>query len=80
MFTEDDLLPLSVLQHLLFCERQCALIHAEQQWDENRYTAEGRIMHERADTVRSESRKDIRKEFGVALRSFKLDQEGPLVI
>jgi len=76
MYTEDDLLPLSALQHLLFCKRQCALIHVEQQWDENRYTVEGRIMHERADTGRPESRKDIRLEFGVALRSFKLGLVG----
>jgi len=34
MFTEDDLLPLSALQHVLFCERQCALIHIEQAWRE----------------------------------------------
>ena len=46
MFTEDDLLPLSGLQHLVFCERQWALIHIEQQWEENRLTAEGRVLHE----------------------------------
>lgn len=38
-YEEDDLLPLSALQHLLFCERQCALIHIEQVWVENQYTA-----------------------------------------
>jgi CRISPR-associated exonuclease Cas4 len=43
MFTEDDFLRFSALQHLLFFERQCALIHVEQKWDENRYTAEGRL-------------------------------------
>lgn len=37
-FTESDLVPVSALQHLLFCERQCALIHLEQQWVENRLT------------------------------------------
>ena len=47
MYAEDDLIPLSALQHLLFCERQCALIHVEQVWNENLFTAEGRIMHER---------------------------------
>lgn len=72
MFAESNLLPLSALQHLLFCERQCALIHVEQQWEENRYTAEGRIMHERVDASRPESRGDVRLEFGVALRSFRL--------
>ena len=41
MYTEDDLIPISALQHLAFCERQCALIHIEQQWAENRLTVEG---------------------------------------
>ncbi len=34
MLADDDLLPLSGLQHLLFCERQCALIHIEGIWVE----------------------------------------------
>ncbi len=72
MYTEDDLLPLSALQHLLFCERQCALIHVEQVWSENLFTAEGRILHERVHTQGRESRGDIRTEFGVSLRSFGL--------
>ena len=29
---EVDLLPLSGLQHVVFCERQCALIHVERLW------------------------------------------------
>jgi CRISPR-associated exonuclease Cas4 len=45
----DDLLPISALQHLLFCERQCALIHVEGLWAENRLTAEGRVLHESTD-------------------------------
>ena len=45
-YNEDDLLPLSALQHLAFCERQCALIHIEGAWGENRLTALGRILHE----------------------------------
>ena len=52
LYGEDDLLPLSALQHLLFCDRQCALIHIEQIWVENLFTAEGRIMHERVDSGR----------------------------
>ncbi len=75
-YTEDDLLPLSALQHLLFCKRQCALIHIEQQWEENRYTAEGRILHDRVDTGRSESRKDVRLAFSVPLRSLRLGVVG----
>jgi CRISPR-associated exonuclease Cas4 len=47
MFSEDDLLPISGLQHLAFCPRQCALIHVEGAWAENRLSAEGRLFHER---------------------------------
>lgn len=72
MYSEDDLLPLSALQHLVFCERQCALIHVEQMWDENRFTAEGRIMHERVHEVGGESRGKVRIERGVPLRSLEL--------
>jgi CRISPR-associated exonuclease Cas4 len=75
-YSEDDLLPLSALQHLLFCERQCALIHIEQMWVENLYTAEGRIMHERVDSGRSESRGAVRIASGVLLRSLRLGLSG----
>jgi CRISPR-associated exonuclease Cas4 len=57
MFTEDELLPISALQHLLFCPRQCALIHVEQLWAENRLTIEGRHLHQKADSGRGETRK-----------------------
>lgn len=76
MFTEDDLLPLSALQHILFCERQCALIHVEQCWAENLYTAEGRIMHERVDSGRRETRKDVRVAASLSLRSLRLGLVG----
>ncbi|MFH0765141.1 MAG: CRISPR-associated protein Cas4, partial [Calditrichota bacterium] len=47
MYSEDDLLPISGLQHLLFCERQAALVLIENLWEENTFTADGRIKHER---------------------------------
>lgn len=76
MYGEDDLIPVSALQHYLFCARQCALIHLEQTWSENRLTAEGRIMHERAHEAETESRGAVRVERGVALRSLKLGLVG----
>ena len=76
MFSEDDLLQLSALQHLHFCERQCALIHVEQVWIENLYTAEGRIMHERADSGLKEFRGSVRLEYSVYLRSYRLGLVG----
>ena len=71
-YTEDDLLPLSGLQHLLFCERQCALIHVEQAWAENLLTAEGRILHEKVHAADRESRGDVRIVYGMPLRSLRL--------
>lgn len=50
MFADEDLIPISALQHHLFCPRQCALIHIDGLWAENRLTAEGRLLHERSDT------------------------------
>lgn len=76
MYTEDDLLMLSALQHLLFCPRQCALIHIEQLWNENRLTAEGRILHERVHTASRESRRKIRVEFDLPIRSLTLGISG----
>ena len=54
-FAEEDLLPISALQHLLFCPRQCALIHVERLWAENSLTREGRHLHEKADSGQGES-------------------------
>lgn len=72
MYTEDDLIRLSALQHFIFCERQCALIHIEQIWTENLFTAEGRIMHDKVDTANRESRGNIRIEYSVPIRSLRL--------
>lgn len=57
MFAEDDLRPISALQHLLFCERQCALIHLEQLWAENVLTITGKQLHEKADGGRGTKRR-----------------------
>jgi len=56
----DDPIPLSALQHYLYCPRQCALIHIERIWSENRFTAEGRLLHDKADQPAVEKRKGIR--------------------
>lgn len=71
MYSEDDLLPISCLQHILYCERQFALIHVEQLWDENRYTAEGRVLHERVDSEGHESRRLFRQEYAMSIRSLE---------
>jgi len=72
MYHPDDLIQLSALQHMAFCPRQCALIHVEQVWAENRLTAEGRIMHERVHEEDSVVRGKVRIDYGVPLRSLRL--------
>ena len=57
---EDEFIPISALQHYLYCPRQCALIHVEQLWAESRHTAEGRVLHERADKPQGERRRGVR--------------------
>ena len=76
MYGEDDLCMISALQHFLFCPRQCALIHIEQQWVENVYTAEGRVLHERVHNYPRESRRKTRVEFDLPIRSLALGVVG----
>jgi CRISPR-associated exonuclease Cas4 len=70
--TEDALIPLSALQHHLFCPRQCALIHVEGLWAEDVATAEGRLLHEKVDAGRPATRPGLRIARGIALRSLAL--------
>ncbi len=46
---DDDLLMLSGIQHFMYCPRQWALIHIEQQWADNALTTEGQLLHQRVD-------------------------------
>lgn len=72
MYSEDELLPLSGLQHMAFCERQWALIHVEGLWEESSDTLRGRFFHERVDTSGYTCREGIRAERGVRLVSRRL--------
>ncbi len=60
---------ISALQHQAYCPRQFALIHIEQVWDENRFTAEGQLLHERVDSGVAEQRSGVRSERGVLIES-----------
>ncbi len=61
--------PLSALQHWIYCPRQFALIHIDRIWAENQFTAEGRVIHERVDNDGPDTRKDTRIIRNVELRS-----------
>jgi len=69
MSDDTQILMLSALQHYAFCPRQFALIHIEQVWADNRFTAEGNILHERVDSGVAEQRKGTRYERSVMLKS-----------
>lgn len=72
----DTLIPLSALQHYLFCARQCALIHIEQAWAENQFTAEGRILHEATSAAGTEKRRGVRVVTAMPLVSKRLGVSG----
>ncbi len=76
MYAEGDFLPLSALQHYIFCRRQCALIHIERAWVENLFTAEGRVMHEKAHDEGRQTLSGVRIERGLVLRSESLGLNG----
>ncbi len=73
---DDELIPISALTHYAYCPRRCALIHIEQLWDENRFTAEGRLMHEKVHEEGNESRRAVRIARGLPLRSLRLSLVG----
>lgn len=76
-YSPDELLPLSGLQHFLFCRRQWALIHVERQWQENVLTAEGRILHKRVDDpFFTEARKGMIIARSVPVASYRLGLSG----
>ncbi len=76
-YTSDELLPLSGIQHFLFCRRQWALIHVEQQWKENVLTTEGKLLHKRVDNpFFTESRHGLITARAVPVASYRLGLSG----
>ncbi|MEJ5265317.1 MAG: CRISPR-associated protein Cas4 [Bacteroidales bacterium] len=77
MYTDDDLLQLSGIQHIAFCERQYALAYIEMQWEENYLTITGHQLHERVDDpFESESRKDVIYLRSIFIQSYQLGLYG----
>jgi CRISPR-associated exonuclease Cas4 len=76
IYTEADLLPLSGLAHMAFCERRWALVHLEQHWTDNRFTTEGTNLHETAHSEKIESRPGVLIRRTLPLRSYTLGLSG----
>jgi len=76
-YSEEQYLMISGIQHFAFCRRQWALIHLEQQWQENERTVDGKIMHERChDEDQTEMRGDLLVTRGMRVESRKLGVSG----
>ena len=75
-YSDDEYIAISALQHWLYCPRQCALIHLERLWTENRFTAEGKVMHEQAHEGPNELREGVRVARGQRVRSERLGLSG----
>lgn len=58
----DEVVPLSALQHWIYCPRQCGLIHLEQAFEENIHTARGQAVHHLVDTPGYEIKSGVRVE------------------
>ena len=73
---ELELLPLSALNHLVYCERRCALIHIEGVFEENAFTLGGSVLHETTDTPGYETRSGVRMIRALPLYSRRLGLSG----
>lgn len=71
-----DPIPISALQHWLYCRRQAALIHLDGVWSDNPFTRRGSLLHERADTPGADLRGVVRVERALPLYSRRLNLSG----
>lgn len=70
----DNYLLISGIQHFIYCRRQWALIHVEQQWSENYFTIDGQIRHTKVDSMSDELKNGIRiiRSMPIASRELKI--------
>ena len=73
---DEEPIPLSAVQHAVYCLRQAALIHLERLWDENRFTAEGDVLHAVADKGGSRRGRGVRRVLSLPLGSVRLNLTG----
>ncbi len=75
-YNEDDFLMISGIQHFIFCRRQWALIHIEQQWSDNLRTVEGDIVHQNVHSLSQEKRNNVITTRGMPIHSATLGLSG----
>jgi CRISPR-associated exonuclease Cas4 len=72
----DNPIPLSALQHAVYCLRQAALIHIERLWEENIFTAQGQVVHQAIDEPGARKRRGVRRVSSMPLASRRLGVAG----
>ena len=72
----DNPIPISALQHAVYCLRQAALIHIERVWAENRFTAEGRVLHNVVHEAGSRKSRGVRRVNALPLACQRLNIAG----
>lgn len=73
---EREPIPLSALQHAVYCLRQAALIHIERAWADNRFTAEGHVLHQVADKGGKRKVRGVRRAMALPIASARLHLSG----
>ena len=73
---DTEPMPISALQHAVYCLRQAALIHVERLWADNRATAEGHVLHAVADKAGSRKARGVRRVMALPIASRRLNLSG----
>lgn len=73
---DGEPIPISAIQHAVYCLRQAALIHLERLWAENRLTAEGHVLHLASDEAGSRKVRGVRRVSALHLASRRLGIAG----
>ena len=73
---DTEPIPISALQHAVYCLRQAALIHLERMWENNQLTAEGHVLHVRADRPATRSQRGVRQAHALPLACRRLNIAG----
>lgn len=73
---DTEPIPISALQHVVYCPRQAALIHLERMWAENLQTAEGQVVHLASDRGDRRQARGVRRVHALPLASARLGIAG----
>ena len=69
-------IPVSALNHYVYCPRRCFLVYVEQIWDENIYTMRGNDLHENVHAESTHVAEDVRLERALPIWSKRLNLTG----